>query len=490
MTGSGPRSPRQLARMRASAARMRSLGYDATEPSQRRKPPSAVITSEDATLGRRKRDALIGAAQDVSRNFAVAAWAVRKHLDYVTEFDFHCRSGDDGFDDEFEALVREWSAPAAFDAAGRHGLDRFIRLIEARQVLDGDAGCVFLSSGQVQAIEGDRIRNPQHDGADWTHGVRTDVAGRALAYCVNQRGAGGKGYTNPRSVSAEHLHLHAHFDRFDQVRGISPIASGLNSLRDVYEGFEYGLGKLKVEQLFVMAIYRDAMFALDGAEADRWSFAAPGDTNGPPAKPRYTMKLDAGPQLLDLNPGDKADFLKSDSPGANSREFLMAILMVALKALDVPYSFFDEAHTNFYGSVGAWRHYDRSCRPKRRNLAHVLQWWLRKRTQVAIVREGLKLPRGVSLARPFWEWVPSGMPWWDPSKEINADLLAVTAGWATPQAICKQRGGGDWYQNIDDIKHAREYAANAGVSVAFDPQSGASADDEHEQTRRGGSQWN
>ena len=49
---------------------------------------------------------------------------------------------------------------------------------------------------------------------------------------------------------------HGFFDRFDQLRGISPLAPAVNTLRDCYEGYDYALAKMKVAQLFALAFYR------------------------------------------------------------------------------------------------------------------------------------------------------------------------------------------------------------------------------------------
>ncbi len=39
--------------------------------------------------------------------------------------------------------------------------------------------------------------------------------------------------------------------------------------------------------------------------------------------------------------------------------------MIAFKALDIPYTFFDESHTNFSGLRGSWLQYERAAIDKR-----------------------------------------------------------------------------------------------------------------------------
>jgi hypothetical protein len=110
------------------------LGYHAVDQTGKRKPPHPRLESEDDTLtiaGRRK---VITSARDLVRNFTIAAWMIRKHLDYVCEASFHSRTGDDKFDLECEQLVRWWSGRLNFDVSGRFGFHKFIRMAEARKL--------------------------------------------------------------------------------------------------------------------------------------------------------------------------------------------------------------------------------------------------------------------------------------------------------------------------------------------------------------------
>ena len=157
-------------------------------------------------------------------------------------------------------------------------------------------------------------------------------------------------------LPASRMIHHAYFERFDQVRGISPLAAAINSFRDVYEGIDYALAKMKVEQLFALVFYRDANDTV--APLTEGSSEANG----------YSVNFGKGPVQLDLDPGDKAEFLKTDNPGSNTREFIQVVLSIAMKSLDLPYNFADESFTNFFGSRAAWLAYDRACISKRADI--------------------------------------------------------------------------------------------------------------------------
>lgn len=470
-------------------------GYDALNPRGRRKGTTTRVKSEDAILKDRDRRALAATAQDVQRNFAIAAWAIRMHLNYVSSFAFQSRTGDDEIDTAVEAFMLRWSSKYQCDVRKQHPFRRMIRLAEARRVVDGDVFFLKLSGegasrGKLQAIEGDRIATPTDlpagiDPNNWTNGIRLTGSGIAKEFCICNRDSNGQ-LSFGRIVPEESIFSHGFYDRFDQVRGISPIASALNSLQDVYEGIDYALAKIKVSQLFGLVFYRDATDAFDGVKPTL-------DSNGDGFPDSgYEVNFAGGPQMLDLNPGDRAEFLESRSPATETVTFLKLIIHVALKSLDLPYSFFDESFTNFYGSRGSMIQYLKACRSKQQDLSELLDEITSWRLGMAIADGDLMLPRGVDFRDLSWEWVPDGVPWWDPAKEVSGHAAAIAAGLDTPQRVCRAIGT-DFYDNVDEIAKANTYAKNRGVSIilpgvstaqsAMQSESEGSADDAAEDAR-------
>jgi len=437
-------------------------GYDAVKTTGKRKAASPVLKPEDEELRGQDRHAMIGTTRDLARNFSLVAWAIRKHLDYVSLFDFQMRMEDESLNVAIESLMAEWQRPNNCDASGRHSFPRMLRLFEACRTRDGDVFALKLQTGQLQAIEGDRVRQPDHSthgvdmkDAQWINGVRVNRAGAAAEYAIWDRTNTNGNFEFSKAVAASRMVQHGYFERFDQVRGISPLAAAINSFRDVYEGIDYALAKMKVEQLFALVFYRDASDAVAPLTSD--SSAANG----------YSVDFGKGPVQLDLDPGDKAEFLSSNSPGQSTQDFINVVLGIALKSLDLPFNFHDEAHTNFFGSRAAWLLYDRSCQSKR---ADVLEF-LRKITvwllQNWIMDGSLMLPSGMTIRDLNFEWVHRGMPWWDPAKEINGNVAAIKAGLDNPYRICKEAGRGEFEENIDLIAKAMAYAESKGVSLEY-----------------------
>ena len=437
---------------------VRRFSYDGADTSKkRRRAVSSALSSEDAKLTAKKRKQLHGAARDLSRNFAIAAWAIRKHLDFVAAFKFQARTGDAGLDREIDGLLQWWSRPENCDVAGRHGLGRLVRLLEERRTVDGDVLLVKMAGqrvrGKLQAIEADRIVDPKGDtatadGTRWVHGVRVNDAGRAVGYAVHRRVRGGKALEIDRVIAARNAIHHGFFDRFDQVRGVSPLAPAVNVLRDVYEAADYAMMKAKVASIFGLTLFRDAL-------------DSPGslDSSTSPAE----VDFGAGPVMLDLNADDRAEILESKTPANEFQSFSQMMIAVALKALDIPYSFYDESHTNFYGSRGALLHYQKSVEHKRADVREMLRKLTVWRLAMWIEDGELVLPSGMSLGDVRWEWIPAGLAWWDPAKEIRGDVEAIRAGLRTRAEIRAERYGDDWLDVVDQLERERAELDKRGL---------------------------
>lgn len=231
--------------------------YDGVASKGKRRQPTGQLRREDDELRPNDRKKALSATNSINRNFAVAAWAIRSHLNYVSTFSFQARCENETLNKKIEELVRIRSKPDNFDVTGRYSRQRFIRMAECRRTLDGDMGIAKIFNGRAQAIEGDCVRTPDsglptgYTAADFIHGVRTNRIGKPLEYCVCRRGAsndvtsGGSRFEFERLVPARNMMMFGYYDRFDQVRGISPLLTAVNSFQDVYEGIDYALAKMK-----------------------------------------------------------------------------------------------------------------------------------------------------------------------------------------------------------------------------------------------------
>ncbi len=452
----------------------RMLGYDATEDRGRRVAPKRKTYHEDEVASQKKREILSATSRDLARNYSIAAWAIRKHLDYVSSFSFQARTGDEGYDLALEEFFSQVSQASRFDAAGRHPFRRAVRIAEACRVKDGDIFWMKLAPrsssarGKIQAIEGDRVRTPtgseakRLDASEWYNGVRVDRFGAARSYAICDRISGGRDELR-RIVNARNCLHHAFFDRYDQVRGVSPIAAGLNWFRDTYEGFEYSLAKAKLGQLFGLAFQREGMQGPFGAGQAKATADSDGDGT---YDSDFEVALPQGTFSLDLEPGESASVIESKTPSVETVEFLKLMVQVALKSLDLPFSFFDESHTNFYGSRGGLIQYKKSSVSKIADLKDLQNSWAAWRFGLAVADGELELPSGKGFDFLRWEFVPAGVPWWDAAKEARGAAMSVAMGVSNPQLECELVGT-RFRDNIDQTAAAIAYAKERGVDLKF-----------------------
>lgn len=486
----------------AQRARMQSAdfgsdgGYDAAKESPRRKAPTSRLISEDEQQRDIDRRRLIGGTRELVRNFAVAAWAIRKHLDFVSSFTFQPITKDKGFAKAFSQWIAQRSQRENCDRARRHPLRRMVRMAEARRTLDGDLGLVKLRTREVQAIEGDRFRDPLsgvfvRDGRrQWRHGVKTDEAGAALEYSVHRRKQGG-GFQHERNLSADRLFWFACYDghyRFDATRGTSPVVSALNDLRDLYEAKDYARAKMKVAQLFGLVIYSEAAESV-GVHEKYEDVDTDGD--GEADAEKYEVDFGKGPIKLHLDPGDRAEFLDNKTGQTDFAAFAQLCIAVALKSLDLPLSMWDEAYTNYFGSKSAITLYLRSAKNKRQDVYELLTaWtdWQLRMVQLPEHRDEFDLPSGMDWSDVIatgYDWIPDGMPWLDQAREIRGDIMAVAAGFTSRSRVVRERYGIGFNDILDELEQEEAEIEARGINIseappeAFAPET-VSSDDNKE----------
>lgn len=465
--------------------------YDGAISKGKRQAPSQKLRNEDTVLNTNSRKKLVSTTRDIHRNFSIARWGVSKHLDFVSQFSFQPKTGNSQLDDRLTELMDWWSKPENFDIARRHNMRRALRLFEARRTIDGDIFALRLTGprnrGKIQAIEGDRVRNvepPRGAGIslqDLRHGVNVDTNGAARSYVIARRSGTGGGFEYERQVPASRMIHHAYFDRFDQVRGVSPLASAINGLRDVYENFDYALAKAKVSQLFGLTFYRDAAETFDDTTNNTDS---EGNSTG------YDVNFGKGPVVLDLEPGDKAEFLESKNPSSEFQNFTQTMIGVALKALDIPYSFYDESFTNFFGQKSALNLYLKSAETKRADNRDFLNRLTAWRIGLWIDDGVLQLPAGMRFTDIRYEWIASGLPWWDQSKEMIGAERALANGLQTRTEIRKATHGDSWKGVIDKLAEEEAYIAEKGASVTVPIASGAATAANELEKENGGEDGN
>lgn len=425
-----------------SSVNTRGGKYEAAYGSERMLTPSPFLREEDRVLRQRERDRIESSNLDLQRNSAIAGWQVRKHLDFVSTFNFDCLSDWPSLDEEIEGLIAEWSTKDEFDIRGRLGLQDHIRLDEAARTIRGDMLIQKLDNGKVQAIEADRIRNPdtRKFRGDWKNGCLQNKAGRITHYSIHKRTD--NGFKFERVLRANRAFHFGYYIRHDQRRGISPTTSALNLLRRVHNSVKFAQAKQMMSQILGLQVQKH--------------------------DPKYgDVDFTDGPFMIETKIGETVDLITDKTPSKEFDHFLRHVISMILKSLDLPYNFYDESHTNFFGSRAALNLYLMSCLAKRRGVRELLNHLTLWRLNFELSRGRLTLPRGVDLNRFYrkhCEWIPIGVQWWNPLQEAKAAEKLLELRLTTRSEIRKQTHGDSWYSLADRYDREEIRLANAMYS--------------------------
>lgn len=395
------------------------------------------------------------------RNYSVLTWMIDKHLDFVATFDIQFKTGNDALDDRLTDLMEWWSKAENFDTGKRYSLYQYLRVNEAQKVMNGDCGTLKFADGRVKAVDADQINNPfSYSFKDWFRGVRINpVTGEATHYHVILRNINGELTNNYLEVPANNFYLHAERKHYTNlIRGISPITSAINSIQDCYEGINWQLVQAKIAAMLAVVTYETGSNKLPQISIDPVTGEQITATKGA----KYQIDVE-GALNVSMETNEKLELLHNQNPSSETQAFYEVVTIIALKALGIPYSFFREDFTNFYGSRGGLLQYLRSCETARQGniafLNHHIKWRITKWIMDGYIR----LPQGFDVRQIRWQCVPRGFPWWDPSKEINGSILAIQAELKTPQQVCLETGT-NYYDNIEAIKEAKDWADKYGVT--------------------------
>lgn len=462
-----PNAVAPVSRRRFSNRKPFNFGYDAVANTGRRRMAAPILRSEDWELQQQNRKQLVASQRDLMRNYSVARWMIERHLDYVTNFTFKFRSKNPVLNTLVEARMKRWFKRKESDVAKRHAFCNQVRLAEASALTANDCLAIKLADGRIQWIEGDRINNPGMglppgvNPLQLVLGVEVDDYSAAQRYCVCRRGPKGSAWQAPSTlqfqqmVEADDAILHGFFDRFDQVRGVSPLACALNDMQDTYEAKTYALGRMKVDQLFALAVYR--------GNSDSMTERAV-DAQGNPTGQDYTkLPFSNGPVIADMDVGDRMEAVQSSQPSAQFQDFMVKAISFCLKALAIPYSFFDESYTNYSGARQALLQYEASAGQRRDKIREMLdeltEWIL-----TLFMMDG-ELPE-IAPDDFVWEWVSASLPWIDPLKEAQANIMLINANLESEIHVLKQQGR-EFQTVIDERKTAKELIKAAGLEAAM-----------------------
>lgn len=183
---------------------------------------------------------------------------------------------------------------------------------------------------------------------------------------------------------------------------------------------------------------------------------------------------------IHLAPGEKVQFGNPNIPTAGFETFVKSICRLVGAALEIPYDVlvkeFDSSYSASRGALlEAWEAFkmrrswlvDKFCQP-------VYETWLAE----AVARGRIKAPGFFDdpLLRAAWcgaRWIGPVQGQLDPKKEAEAAIMLTDCGIKTHEQITRELGGGDWEENVEQLKIENELLKAAGSAAHSDGQAGS-----------------
>lgn len=442
--------------------------YAGAEPSKNRSHPRIDNRPDHYVLTAKKRAAMNSTLVDIARNHSLTRWAIRQDQNWIADCRFEACTGNDEVDKQMTTIVDGLLSSNNFDYSGRHGIHSFSRLMQAGRTLHGDGlilKCRDFPGGRVKYFPFDRVDHPNPPSKQWIQGIELEpYTDRAIRYAIRRRDvASGKLGKLWRVVDAQDAILHGYFE-FDSeaVRGVSPLAPVVNSIIDLYESVTYAHAKIKLGQLLGLVVYRRAADSMQGRQFD----PVTGKEIQPKPQERRDWDISGGTWQLDLDVGEKAEMFESKTPSKETMDLISFGCRDALKALDIPYCWWDGEAQNFYGSIGETNLYRKACEHKRKSHFETMREILRFFFQMAIIEGRLILPADMTVDSLKFRLIPNGVAWFKPTEETQAAALAIALGLSSPQLECEKINA-NFDTNIAQTKEAIVKMLDAGMIPQF-----------------------
>lgn len=467
-----------LARKKNRAVLNHLRGYEASQPSRKRQFHRNGQAGD--ALVRVSAVELRNQARHLERNSDIASHILDKLCDFTVgngiQVEFQPKANGGEIHEELAQRLalhwHEWSQwPEVTWTHDRGAMERIAMRSKFRdgevlgQLVTGPRKDLVYGSAvpvAIECMEADLLPHSYDDLATNTRqGIRRNSWGRPTGYHLYRTHPGDD--TTPLSadlklVPADRMLHVRHVQRFHQLRGISLFATLIARLQDLheYEDAERAAAKLAAD--FVLKITTGTPEMWGSGEETK-----PSDPNNPPV-----FKTDSGLILVQPNVGENAEFFDSKRPNAAVEPFVNSQLRRVAGGAGLSYSAVSCDYNGTYSAqrqelVENWPHYHTVTG------LFVAQW------ERPVVEEFIRwelmtygIPAGVDITRVFDAlYLGPPMPWIDPLKEAEAELLLVRAAFQSSSEVVRKRGG-----NINDVYRAlqreRQLRTKYGITSEVD----------------------
>ena len=268
------------------------------------------------------------------------------------------------------------------------------------------------------------------------------------------------GYTQmtPVYIEAKDVIFYFTKKRPSQIREMSDLSQTLVRIKDMNEFMTAVTIKEKIAACLAVFIKRINPI---GTSIGR------GAAKGPSVS--YEGKRVVPGMIMELNAGDEAQMLNPAGQGTDATAFIKTQQRMISSANGLSYEATsrDMSETNYASARQSMVEDDLTYEEEKELL---VECFLDEVYETFIISCWLA---GVISPVDFWEnketymaheWVVKPKPWIDPSKEANANGVALKTGQKTFQQISAENGR-DWRKVIDEMAEAQEYAQKKGIDL-------------------------
>lgn len=403
-----------------------------------------------------------------------------------------------------------WADSKLCDIRKRNNFYDLQEVLYKAYMTDGDSFAVFRRADdanmpytlRIQAIEGNRVSNPQGQGVygisgpsavemlapngrnKIINGIEVDADGAVEAYWVSNKvpydpveinnaiswarvEAFGQLAGKPNV-----LHI-CHDERPEQYRGVPYLAPVIKALKQVsrYSDAELAAAILRSSFTVFFTSIGNSSFAGDVSSV---LGASTYDEDGRADEPVVdASEYRLGPGTINALPKN-IDVKSIGATGGQATfdSFMTVYIKMIAAALNIPYEVLMKSFTASYSAsraalLQAWEQFKlRRAWFSRDFCQPVYEMWLTE----AIAMGRLEAPGffddpAIRFAYCNAEWYGPSMSILDPVKDAKGSALRIQYGLSTPEREAAEMTGSDFYENLDSIRIAKTRAGEAGVAI-------------------------
>lgn len=380
------------------------------------------------------RRKIVDRARELERTSVLAEGLLSRSTEAVIGdgFRLQMESGDDALDEEIEARWNDWCE----HEADYRELSNFAEIqshVYRSKMRDGDVAAVLMNSGALRLVESDEIASPDGGAmnrSNMVDGVELDSAGRPKSFYVFDWDPKTI-WTDRRSainrlvrIPSKDVIFCARRLRAGQTRGLSAFTNLFWILEQVEDSIEAVTVAMRMAACFGLVIKQsgpmvDLNVRTDGTGRSRQSMRL---------EPAMVKRLEIGEDIEQIQP---------THPGPNFESHVEGLIRLAGVPFGLPLevTLRNFTKSNFSNTraalLQAWHTWSRQQNEMKRFCTRVFMWKL------------LNWYPNLKPEQTKHSWQAPGWAWIDPVAEVQASMLAVDAGYDSPQRVIA-RTGGDW----------------------------------------------